>query len=90
MGANRGRYFLLTGQTLNAKEAKDIGLISEILPADKLLERAYEHADYLMQRSPLLRRYARTLLTQELKQKMHNLLGYGLALEGLAASHRSI
>jgi hypothetical protein len=37
-----------------------------------------------------LRRYARTLLTQELKQKMHNLLGYGLALEGLAASHKSI
>ena len=89
MGINRGRYFLLTGQTLSAKEAKDMGLISEILPADKLLPRAYEHAQFLMQRSPLLRRYSRTLLTQELKQKMHNLLGYGLALEGLAASHKS-
>jgi enoyl-CoA hydratase/carnithine racemase len=89
MGINRGRYFLLTGQTLSAIEAKEMGLISEVLPQDRLLARAYEHAEFLMQRSPLLRRYSRTLLTQELKQKMHNLLGYGLALEGLAASHKS-
>lgn len=89
MGINRGRYFLLTGQTLSAIEAKEMGLVSEVLPQDRLLARAYEHAEHLMQRSPLLRRYSRTLLTQELKQKMHNLLGYGLALEGLAASHKS-
>ena len=33
MGWNRGRYFLLTGQTLNAKEMKDLGLVSEVMLA---------------------------------------------------------
>ena len=31
LGINRARYFLMTGQTLNARECKDLGLVSEIL-----------------------------------------------------------
>lgn len=89
MGSNRGRYFLLTGQTIDAKEAKEVGLISEVLPPEALLPRAWELARYLKMRSPLLRRYSRVLMTQELKSKLHDAHGYGLALEGLAATHRS-
>jgi enoyl-CoA hydratase/carnithine racemase len=89
MGTNRGRYFLLTGQTISAQEAKDVGLISEILPIQDLLPRAWELARYLKMRSPLLRRYSRVLATQELKKKILDLHGYGLALEGLAATHNS-
>ena len=89
MGANKGRYFLLTGQTINAQEAKDVGLISEILPLENLLPSAYELARYLKMRSPLLRRYLRVLATQELKKKILDLYGYDLALEGLAATHNS-
>ena len=88
MGTNRGRYFLLTGQTLSANEAKDLGLVNEVLPRAQLLDRAWTHARMLMQRPPLLRRYARVLLTQDLKKRMQELLGYGLALEGLAATQR--
>ncbi|MBU4528988.1 MAG: enoyl-CoA hydratase/isomerase family protein [Hoeflea sp.] len=88
MGPNRGRYFLLTGQVLNAQESKDVGLVSEVLPHDDLLPRAWELALQLQKRPPLLRRYARVMLTQDLKQRMQELLGYGLALEGLAAVQR--
>lgn len=85
MGVNRGRYFLLTGQVLNAKEAKDLGLVTEVMPREKLLPRAWELARQLRQRPPLMLRYSRVLLVQDLKRRMHDLLGYGLALEGLAA-----
>ena len=86
LGMNRGRYFLLTGQTIEAQEAKDLGLVSEVLPQDKLLPRAWELARQLAQRPSLVVRYSRVLLTQQIKSQMHDLLGYGLALEGLGAA----
>jgi enoyl-CoA hydratase/carnithine racemase len=84
MGVNRGRYFLLTGQTLSAREALEYGLVNEVLPRAELLPRAWTLARQLMRRSPLIRRYSRVVLTQDLKRRMHDLLGYGLALESLA------
>lgn len=88
MGMNRGRYFLLTGQVLDARQALDLGLVSEVMPGADLLPRAWTLARQLQQRPPLLRRYTRVMLTQDLKRRMHELLGYGLALEGLAAVQR--
>ena len=84
MGMNRGRYFLLTGQTLSAQEAKDMGLVAEILPQDKVLARAWEHAEILTKRPTLLLRYTRLMFTENIRKRMQDLLGYGLALEGLA------
>ena len=86
MGMNRGRYFLLTGQTLSAHEAKELGLVNEVLPRSELLPRAWELARQLAQRPSLVVRYSRVLLTQQIKSQMHDLLGYGLALEGLGAA----
>src|SRR3954469_19464964 len=83
LGLNRRRYFLLTGQTLNARQALDLGLVSEVLPRQQLVARAWELAEQLAQRPPLVLRYSRVLLTQHIKRLMHDLLGYGLALEGL-------
>lgn len=84
MGLNRGRYFLLTGQVIDAREAKEMGLVNEVLPGEKLLPRAWELARQIMQQPELNRRYARILLTEQLRRQINDLLPYGLALEGLA------
>ena len=84
MGLNRARYFLLTGQVIHAVEAKEIGLVNEILPKDKLLARAWELARMILRQPELNRRYARILITEQLRRQMNDLLPYGLALEGLA------
>lgn len=89
MGHNRGRYFLLTGQTLTAVEAHQLGLVAELMPREDLLARAWEHAEALLLQNPLVLRYTRLLFTHPLKKAMHDLLGYGLALEGLAAVDES-
>jgi enoyl-CoA hydratase/carnithine racemase len=86
LGVNRGRYFLLTGQTLDARQAQELGLVAEVLPRQALLPRAWALAEQLAQRPPLVLRYSRVLLTQHLKGLMHDLLGYGLALEGLGVA----
>jgi enoyl-CoA hydratase/carnithine racemase len=84
MGTNRGRYFLLTGQRLSAEEAQRIGVVNEVLPKDKVLDRARELARLLLQQPTLVRRYTRICMTEDLKARMHGLLAYGLALEGIA------
>ena len=84
IGMNRARYFLLTGQTLSAQEAKELGLVAEVLPPDKVLARAWELAEDLTQKPTLLLRYTRLMFTEYIKRRLQDLLGYGLAMEGLA------
>ena len=84
MGMTRGRYFLMTGQKVDAAEAKSIGLVNEVLPKGEVLDRARALAQQLLLQPRLVRRYTRTVLTEDLRARLHGLLGYGLALEGLA------
>ncbi len=84
MGLNRGRYFLLTGQVLGARQAMDYGLVNEVLPQEDLLPRAWELAREIMRQPEMNRRYTRLLLTEQLRRQLQELLLYGLALEGLA------
>ena len=83
MGTNRARYFLLTGQTIDAAEALRIGLVNEVLPKTQVLPRAWELARQILLQPDLNRRYTRLLMTEHIRRQMHDLLGYGLALEGL-------
>jgi enoyl-CoA hydratase/carnithine racemase len=84
LGSNRGRYFLLTGQTLSAREALALGVVNEVLPGERLMPRALELAEQLAALPLLTLRYTRVAFTQRWKRLMLQDLGYGLALEGLA------
>ena len=49
----------------------------------KVLARAWENAEALVAKPTLLLHYARLTFTGYLKKSMQDLLGYGLAMEGL-------
>jgi enoyl-CoA hydratase/carnithine racemase len=85
LGPNRGRYFLLTGERLQPEEALRLGVVNEVLPADRVLDRAWELARDLAQQPDTTLRYTRVALTQNLKRLVLDGVGYGLALEGLAS-----
>jgi enoyl-CoA hydratase/carnithine racemase len=89
LGFNRARYFMLTGQTLDAMEAHQLGLVAEVLPPDRLLARAWELAEELARQPPILLRNTRLLFAEQLRQKLSGLLGYGLALQGVALLERA-
>jgi enoyl-CoA hydratase/carnithine racemase len=89
MGYNRGRYFLLTGQTMDAPRMLELGIVNEVMPRESLLPRARELANELIQQNPLVIRYTRLMFTHPLKKALHDVLGYGLALEGLAVVDES-
>jgi enoyl-CoA hydratase/carnithine racemase len=85
LGPNRGRYFLLTAQRVSAREALDLGVVNEVLPADQLMPRAHELADLLARQPDVVLRYTRDALTQQLKRMLVEDLAHGLALAGLGA-----
>lgn len=86
LGINRGRYFLLTQQVLSAKEALDLGVVSEVLPQSELMPRALELAGELAQFPTLTLRYTRLAVTQRYKRLIAEGATLGLALEGLSAA----
>ena len=84
VGHNRGRYFLLTGRKLSAREAMDWGAVAEVHPKEAVLDRAWELARELAKRPHLTLRYTRQLFTQELKRRFLDELGHGLGRETYA------
>lgn len=87
LGKQRGWYFLYTQQKLNAHDAKNLGVVAEILPDNKaLIKRSYELARQILKIPELTRRYMRILSTQTLKRDILEQVTFGLALEGISAT----
>ena len=62
LGANRGRYFLLTGQELSAEQGLNYGLVNEVLPIAQVLPRARLIAEQLAaNQTTLTLRYTRKI-----------------------------
>ena len=84
MGINRARYLMLTGQVLSAREAKDMGLVAEVMPREQLLPRAWQLARQLAQKSDMLLRYTRSVLTFPLRRLIDDGMPFYLAMEALS------
>lgn len=84
LGPNRGRYFLLTGEHIGAQEAKRLGVVGEVLEPRDLMPRAHALAAQLAQLPALMLRHTRSVLVRDLRRRMADELGFGLAHEGLA------
>ncbi len=85
LGLNRGRYFLLTGETIDAAQALELGVVGEVLPADRLLARAWDLAEQWAQYPRPTLYGTRSALTSEWKRLFVEQLHTGLTHEALAA-----
>ncbi|ODU04532.1 MAG: hypothetical protein ABS81_09715 [Pseudonocardia sp. SCN 72-86] len=89
LGPNRGRYFLMSGQTLDAAQALALGVVAEVLPAAQLLDRARELAVRWAGLPNLTLRGTRRLLTAELRRLLTEQLHVGLTYEALSVLART-
>lgn len=70
IGEKQARDLLLTGRLCDAEEAKSMGLVSEIVPAEKLMTRVRELAAQLMENSPSSLRATKQLLTNHARAEL--------------------
>jgi enoyl-CoA hydratase/carnithine racemase len=83
LGPNRGRYFLLTGQVIDAAEALRLGVVNEVLPLDQVLPRALEHAANIAGKTELAIRSTRILMKREIDRIVSDQQGVGFAHQAL-------
>jgi enoyl-CoA hydratase/carnithine racemase len=72
IGAKRSSYALYTGQKIDARTALEWGLVNEVVPKEKLGERAWELAETIMQQPRATRCLTHQLLVRPWKQRLIN------------------
>lgn len=82
-GMAKARYYLLTSDFLDGKEAERIGLVSLCVPPDRLMDTAWEVATRLAQGSQPSIRWTKRVLTNWLRQ-VGPIFEQSLALEMLS------
>ncbi|GEM_PF-16625 len=78
IGRGRALGLLLTGDTVNAKQALEMGLVDEVVPSSQVLARAAGLAGEIASKAPIAVRYAREAINSGLDLP----LDQGLRLEG--------
>ena len=81
MGLKRAAYYLYTSEKITAQLAKEMGLVNEVLPLDRLLPRAREIAEKIMQKPRTIRRLTSAVLRRQWKQRLVQDLGFHIAHE---------
>ena len=83
IGMAKAKYYLLTCDFLDGTEAERIGLISQVVPHDDLMDRAMDVANRLAKGSQQALKYTKRSLNQWLRQAEHTAFYYSLSLEML-------
>ncbi|HAA94745.1 MAG: enoyl-CoA hydratase/isomerase family protein [SAR202 cluster bacterium] len=83
IGMAKAKYYLMTCDFLDGTEAERIGLVSQVVPHDELMDKAMDVARRLASGSQPALRYTKRSLNQWLRQAEHTAFDYSLALEML-------
>jgi len=84
LGVKRAAYALLTGEAIDAKTALAYGMINEIVPKDKLIERAYKIADHIMTQPRITRRLTTQIIRRPWRQRISDDLDGGFGIQMFA------
>jgi enoyl-CoA hydratase/carnithine racemase len=84
LGVKRAAYALLTGQAIDAKTALEYGMVNEVLPRAKLIERAYKIADHIMTQPRTTRRMTTQIVRRPWRRQITDSLDGGFAMQMFA------
>ncbi|HTM40771.1 MAG TPA: enoyl-CoA hydratase/isomerase family protein [Terriglobales bacterium] len=92
LGVKRAAYALLTGEAIDAKKALEYGMVNEVVPRAKLVERAYQLADHIMTQPRTTRRLTTQIVRRPWRQRITNDLdgGFGIQMFAHLAKKRAV
>ncbi|MDR1765400.1 MAG: enoyl-CoA hydratase/isomerase family protein [Lachnospiraceae bacterium] len=78
-------WYLMTGSNLSPQDLVKFGMVSEVVPREKLMDRAYEIADMLMAQNRVARRLTAQLVKRNWKKRIADDLdmAFGTELFGM-------
>jgi enoyl-CoA hydratase/carnithine racemase len=86
MGTKRAAYYLYTGDAIDASSALACGLVNEVLPREKLLPRAFEIAERIMETPRLSRRMTTQIVRRPWRRRLWEDSGFHNAHEQLGVA----
>ena len=81
LGVKRAAYAMLMNEQIDAQKALEYGLVNEVVPRDKLMDRAWEMASSIMQKPRIVRRMTAQIIRRPWKQRLIDDLDGGYAAE---------
>jgi enoyl-CoA hydratase/carnithine racemase len=92
LGVKRAAYALLTGEAVTAEQALEWGMVNEVVPRDRLVERAHAIADHIMSQPRTTRRLTTQIVRRPWKQRIVNDLdgGFGIQMFGHVAKAHAV
>ncbi len=78
LGRSKALEMILTGETIDAREALRIGLLSRILPAEEVMPAAMKTAETVASMAPVAVRYVKEAVSRGMEMPLEQ----GLSLEG--------
>ena len=85
-GTARAKWLLWTGEQIDAQTALQWGVVSEVVPHERALERGIEIARTLAAKPALYRSLQKQTLNLNLRRRLLEDVPFGMALEGLTAA----
>ena len=84
LGVKRAAYALLTGEAIDARKALEYGMVNEVLPREKLIERAFRIADHIMTQPRTTRRLTTQVIRRPWKHAVTDSLDGGFGIQMFA------
>lgn len=85
-GLARAKWLLWTGENIDADTALQWGVVNEVVPHERALERGIEIATKLAAKPAPYQALQKQTLNQRLRRRVVEGVPYGMALEGLTAA----
>ena len=85
-GTARAKWLLWTGQQIDAQTALQWGVVSEVVPHERAVERGIEIARGLAAKPAMYRSLQKQTLNINLRRRITQDVPFGMALEGLTAA----